>query len=224
MSRPLAVLRPEPGATATVEWIVAAGYQPLRLPLFHVEQRPWPEVSVSDHDALVLTSANAVRHAGIKLGALAFLPVWAVGTATATAATAAGLTVAEVGTQGAQALLDRAWAAGVRRALWLGGESLRLDAHPAVARILPVYASVATTPDAAAVRGLAGSVALVHSPRAAEELRRLIEAADVAPARLRLAAISAAAAEAAGSGWDATAIAAAPSDAALVAAATRLAD
>ena len=78
MSRPLAVLRPQPGASATVERITAAGYQPLRTPLFHVEQRGWPPIAASDHDALVLTSANTVRHAGPQLADLAMIRVLAV--------------------------------------------------------------------------------------------------------------------------------------------------
>ncbi|MCC2977693.1 uroporphyrinogen-III synthase [Sphingomonas sp. PL-96] len=224
MSRPLAVLRPEPGATATVERILAAGHHALRLPLFHVEQRAWPPAAAADHDALVLTSANAVRHAGPQLAGLRALPVWAVGDATAAAATAAGLTVVATGTTGAAALLDRAWASGIRRALWLGGESLRLDGHPAVTRILAVYASAPTAPDAQAVRHLSGSVVLVHSPRAARALRLLLDAYGIPPSELRLAAISSAAAEAAGPGWGAIEVAAVPTDPVLVAAAIRLAD
>ena len=60
---------------------------------------------------------------------------------------------------------------------------------------------------------LAGTVALVHSPRAGARLAALLpDRADV-----RLAAISAAAAEAAGDGWAAVAVAPTPDDAALVA-------
>lgn len=224
MSRPLAVLRPEPGATDTAERILRAGHQPLRLPLFHVEQRAWQSVPASAHDALVLTSANAVRHAGPQLAELGSLPVWAVGAATAKAATAAGLTVVATGAAGAAALLQDAWDAGVRRALWLGGESLRLDGHPAVTRMVAVYASKPTTPPAEAIHRLSGSVALVHSPRAAALLRRLLDTHGVSPSTLRLAAISSAAAEAAGPGWEESRTAASPTDAALVRAAIRLAD
>jgi uroporphyrinogen-III synthase len=224
MSRPLAVLRPEPGATATVERIMAAGHLPLRLPLFHVEQRPWAPVFASDHDALVLTSANTVRHAGPQLAGLATLPAWAVGDATARAAAGAGLNVVATGKDGAKTLLDAAWDAGVRRALWLGGESLSLQGHPAVSRILAVYASAPLTPQPDAVRRLAGSVALVQSPRSAQLLRGVLAGAGLSPAALRLAAISPAAAEAAGTGWDALAVAPVPTDPALVTAAIRLAD
>ncbi|MBB3912205.1 uroporphyrinogen-III synthase [Sphingomonas desiccabilis] len=224
MSRPLAVLRPEPGATATAARITAAGHQPLRVPLFHVEQRHWPPVAASDHDALVLTSANTVRHAGPQLAGLAMLPVWAIGEATARAAAGSGLTVVRTGTEGAETLLDTALEAGVRRALWLGGESLRLSEHPAVSRTVAVYASTALAPPLDAVRRLAGSVALAHSPRAAERLRHVLAEAGVPPSALRLAAISPAAARAGGDGWDAVAVAPRPSDPALVDAAIRLAD
>ncbi|MFV0624220.1 uroporphyrinogen-III synthase [Sphingomonas sp. ac-8] len=224
MSRALAVLRPEPGASATIARIETAGHRALRLPLFHVERRPWPEIDPADHDALVLTSANALRCAGAKLSTLLALPVWAVGKATARAATAAGCRVVAIGDAGAEALLDRAAQAGVGRALWLGGEALRLDHHRAVRRIVRVYASVPAPLQPQAVQALAGSVALVHSPRAAATLRAALDAHRIPPAALRLAAISPAAAAAAGDGWDRIAVAPSPSDTALVATAIGLAD
>lgn len=224
MTRPLAVLRPEPGASATVERIVAAGHAALRLPLFHVERRPWPEIDPAEHDALVLTSANALRCAGSKLSALLPLPVWAVGKATARAAATAGCRVVATGNAGAEALLDCAEQAGVRRALWLGGESLRLDGHPAVSRIVRVYASVPTPLQPTAVQALVDGVALVHSPRAAATLRAALDAHRISPGALRLAAISPAAAAAAGDGWERVAIAPSPSDNSLVATAIGLAD
>ena len=97
MTRRLAVLRPEPGNSATAARIVAAGFDAVRLPLFAVEPLAWTAPDPGEYDALLLTSANAVRHAGTALDRLRGVPVVAVGQATANAARAAGLTVAITG-------------------------------------------------------------------------------------------------------------------------------
>ena len=68
-----------------------------------------------------------------------------------------------------------------------------------------------------------GSVALVHSARATRQLAAQLDAHAVPRNSVRIAAISARAADADGRGWDRVAIAAEPSDAALIAAAHRLA-
>jgi uroporphyrinogen-III synthase len=67
-----------------------------------------------------------------------------------------------------------------------------------------------------------GQVAMLHSPRAAQRFAALATTID--RGAVRLAALSAAVADAAGSGWAERAIAAARDDAALVALARRLAD
>lgn len=214
--RPLAVLRPEPGNAATAARIAAAGGVAIRLPLFAVRALDWTVPDPAAHDALFLTSANAVRHAGPRLAALAGLPVHAVGPATAAAAEAAGLRVAAVGAADAAALARSAAEAGVRRALHLAGRDRASAALPGVSATVAVYASEAVAVDPAV---LAGTVALVHSPRAGARLAELV----AARAAVAVAALSAPAAEAAGAGWARIAVAAAPDDAALVAAALRLA-
>ena len=67
-----------------------------------------------------------------------------------------------------------------------------------------------------------GSVALIHSPRAGARFAALIDEAGVERASVAIAAISSAAAEAAGEGWDAIEIAATCDDEALLALAERL--
>lgn len=218
--RPLAVLRPEPGNAATCARIAAAGGIVLAVPLFEVVPLAWTPPAAASFDALFLTSANAVRHAGAGLESLRALPVFAVGEATATAARAAGLTVAGVGAGDADALAALAETRGVRAALHLAGRD-RARAHlTGVARTIAVYASEPAVPAPARLAALTEAVALIHSPRAGERLAML------APdgAAMRIAAISAAALAAAGPGWAATRIADRPSDAALIAAALTLAD
>lgn len=208
MPRPIAVLRPEPGNTATAARIAALGYVALRLPLFAVRAVTWIPPKAARYDSLLLTSANAVRHAGERLAALAALPVHAVGAATADAARAAGLNVVAVGKAGVEALFPPG------RVLHLAGR----DHHDfSDADTIIVYASEALRPDLA---GLTGTVALVHSPRAARTLAKGV----VDRSAIAIAAISPAAADAAGDGWRTVTVAARPNDAALITAALPLAD
>ncbi len=213
MSRPLAVLRPEPGNAATARRIEALGLGlvAIRLPLFAVHPLDWALPDLSAIDALLVTSANAIRHGGPELAALRHLPVVAVGAASARAAEAAGFVVGAVGTAGAEDAVARA---GGARLLHIAGRDLAQDFGLAT---VTVYASDAVPVDG---RVLIDSVALVHSARAA---RRLSE---VAPDRSRIAvaAISSEVAVAAGDGWRAIGIAEQPTDAALIATAQALND
>lgn len=220
MSARIAVLRPEPGNAATAAQIVAAGAEPVRLPLFATEPLDWTAPDPRHHDALILTSANAVRLAGPGLARLAALPVYAVGAATAAAARAVGLTVAASGDGDAMSLAERARAASIDRALHLAGRDRAHAALPGVTLTLPVYASAAVPVTPAALARLAGTTALLHSARAGARLADLV--AD--RARIALVAISAAAGDAAGTGWASLRIAARPDDAALIAAAMVPAD
>ncbi|URW75719.1 uroporphyrinogen-III synthase [Sphingomonas donggukensis] len=202
------VLRPEPGNAATAARLIAAGLTPVRLPLFEVRACDWTPPDPAQFDALLVTSANAIRHGGAGLAALHSLPVRAVGEATATAARAAGFRVESVGTGGVADVPRHG------RLLHLAGREHH--ALPGVETVV-VYASDPLTPDLAP---LAGAIALVHSPRAAARLAALV----TARATITLAAISPAAAAAAGTGWRHVAVAARPSDAALVALAAVLHD
>ena len=221
MTRAIAVLRPEPVNAATAARVEAAGLTPIRLPLFDVHALEWAVPDPAGFDALVLTSANAPRLAGPELDALAGLAVFAVGPATAAAAEAHGLTVAHVGDGDGGDLAATLVARGFSRALLLGGRHRRLHVGGVITEAIAVYASDPMTIDAAAVDSLAGTVALLHSARAA---RRLAELAGPHRASIRLAAISPAVAEAAGPGWDRVSAASSPDDAALVALAHGLAD
>lgn len=218
MSRPLAVLRPEPGNAATVQAIEALGRRAIRLPLFRIVPLPWDGPPASDHDALILTSANAVRQAGAGLQRYATLPVHAVGMATAAAARAAGLHVVATGDSDGQALLDAAERAGVRRALLLTARDRAVAGHAVLSTIRAVYASEAIEAVDAAL--LASTVALVHSPRAARRLAMLAEDRGA----IAVAAIAPAVAQALGTGWRAVAVAERPDDATTIAAALSLAD
>lgn len=213
MSRRCLVLRPEPGAAATVARLEAAGLAAMAMPLFATRAIAWAPPDPADFDALLITSANAIRFAGAGLARLAHLPVVAVGAASAAAAQAAGLVICHTGTGDAASAVA---GAAPMRLLHLAGRDR--VAVPGVTAVT-VYAAEALPPPAGLATAAQGAVALLHSARAARRLAALIEM----PATTRIAAISAAVAAAAGRGWEAVAVAARPDDAALVAAATTLA-
>lgn len=215
MSR-IVVLRPEPGASATVERAQKRGLEAVAASLFDVETVEWEAPEAGGFDALLLTSANAVRHAGEKLKELRGLPVHAVGAATAEAARDAGFDVASTGNAGVDRLL-RSIEPDLKL-LHLAGEDRKA---PAGARqeitAITVYRSNMIAADP---QFREGDVLLVHSPRAGRRLTELVEQED--RSRLSVVAISSEAAEAAGEGWAALEAADAPGDEALLALAERL--
>lgn len=212
-----AVVRPEPGNARTAAALARFG-PVLRLPLFAVVPVAWTVPDPAGFDALLLTSAQAVRQAGDGLARLAALPVLAVGEATAAAARAAGLTVAMTGTRDAAALRQAADAAGFVRLLHLAGRDRIAGGGTAIT----VYDARPLAVPPGAIRACEGATVLLHSPRAARVFADLATRDGAARARIAIAAISAAAADAAGSGWRATGVAAAPDDAALIDAAVAL--
>ena len=213
-ARRLVVVRPEPGNARTVAAARALGFAATAMPLFAVAPLSWTPPDPAAFDALVLTSANAVRHGGDGIDALRHLPVLAVGAATAAAARAAGFVVMATGSADAAALVEGA--AAYPRLLHLGG---RDRAVVPVAAEIAVYASdpLPVPGDAAAL--LHGATVLLHSTRAA----RAVAALAVKREATAIAAISPAVLDAAGGGWRRGVAAARPSDAALLAAATSLA-
>lgn len=202
MARPIAVLRPEPGNRVTASAIEARGRTAIRLPLFEARPIAWDVPDPDDFDALVITSANALRHGGAGLAALLDLPTYAVGEATAEAARRAGFGVAEIGSKGSAELLARAESQGVRRALHLAGRERTIEPGGIVAQVVTVYAAepVAVSPQATA--RLAGSVVLVQSTRAGEVLGEIVDAAGLDRGAIALVAIGQRAADAAGPGWE----------------------
>lgn len=227
MNAAFLILRPEPGASATAARVTALGHAAIVTPLFTVTAQSWEPPSPDSFDALMLTSAHAARLAGPDLATYAHLPVYAVGAATADATRDAGLHVVREGDSDGAALIAVAAQDGIGRLLHLAGREHRPLAAPGlrIERHI-VYAADATDalPAAASAALANGSIALVHSPRAAALFRHLLIGAAGKTNEVRLAAISPAAGVAAGDGWRALAIADRPTDDALLAAATRLCD
>lgn len=219
------IIRPEPGATATAARVRAAGFEPVCLPFFRIASRKWQAPDPSAYDAVLITSANAIRHAGPSVEALQKLTFHAVGDRSAAAISAAGLQLGETGRSGIEALLGGLAERGGGRLLWLAGED-RTDVAPPAGITLDtatVYASETVPQDEPSVATIGGCrwVAL-HSVRAAKAFAAFVDAAGLARSRFLLAAFSPTIAQAAGTGWGGLATAAEPTDAALLSSAQAL--
>jgi uroporphyrinogen-III synthase len=221
----LLIIRPEPGAMASAKRAIAAGMDGILLPFFTVEPRLWDVPDAADFDALLLTSANAVRLGGDTLSHIKPLPVHAVGQHTANAAQMAGFAVVSTGDAGIENALENAGRCGHHRLLWLAGEDRREpEIGPGVELVTRiVYASEPRNlpADAAAVLGSVDMVAL-HSARAANRLAQTVDRLGVDRATVLLAAFSPAIAAEAGPGWRGVGVAAEPNDSALLSAAAEL--
>jgi uroporphyrinogen-III synthase len=214
--RTVIVLRPEPGASATVARAAGLGLDAISIPLFIVEAVAWAVPNPAAFEALLVTSANAVRHGGAGLERLKGLPMHTVGNATADAAREAGFVVASSGNAGVDHLLD-SLKPGLRL-LHLCGEDRRTPAGPRqTIEAVPVYRSRAIEPRPSPQRAR-GAVVLVHSARAGRRLAELVEDR----AMTAIAALSPAVADAVGPGWAEIQVAAEPCDDALLALAARL--
>lgn len=217
--KPLVVIRPEPGCTATSAAAQAAGLDVHGFPLFAVRALPWDAPDPQTIDALLVGSANALRHAGAALTAFAGKPAYAVGETTAQACRDAGFEVVATGEGGLQALLERLDPAH-RRLLRLAG-AVRIDLTPPpgieiIERV--VYASEPVAmPDALAGLLRQPCVVMLHSSEAARTLRTQCGARSIALSTIALAAIGPRVAEAAGTGWHAVRAAQSPDDEALLA-------
>jgi len=196
----------------------ALGLPMVAMPLSHAEPVAWtaPE---GDFDAILLGSANALRHAGAGLAALSRLPVHAVGEATALAAHARGFTLAQVGEGGLQAVLDALPTDRPLRLLRMAGEDrITLDLPPQVTvETVVTYRVVHHAlgqPECAHLAG--GGVVLLHSGGTARHLDAECRRAGVDRSILSLAAIGPRVAGSVSDGWKSVAAAATPDDMALL--------
>jgi uroporphyrinogen-III synthase len=226
MSTPLLIVRPEPGAAATAKRAVAEGWQGVISPIFAIEQVAWSAPDAARYDALIVTSANAVRQAGPVLIRYQSLPVYAVGGATARALKRAGFKTIRTGRGDVTALLALAAEDGVASALHLAGadhrdadhDAIRLDRH-IVYRSAPLPALNRSAIDML-TRG--GAIVLLHSGRAAQHFAELCDHHGILRSKVAVAGLSPVILDSAGAGWSATIAADTPDDLALLAAAASL--
>ena len=216
------VLRPQPGADETAVRAQALGLTAIVAPLFGVRPLEWDAPDPAGFDAVMLTSANAARHAGDALTSYTGLPCYALGESTAAAAREAGFDDIRIGPSDGAALLEMMDMQGVSAAFHPCGLDRIELGESEVRRVeTPVYAAepVHRLPPEAAAALREGALVLLHSPRAAALFSELY---DGDRASVDIAAISAPAAAAAGTGWRSVGVAARPRDQALLELAAKL--
>ena len=131
---PVLVTRPHPDNEATLEALRTRGIEALSAPVLRFEPLPFHDDADSDYDAVILTSANALRAGDLAGSRLLRLPLFAVGSHTADTARAAGFGEVIVGKGDAVALRDlvlaRVKAGKLKKAatlLYLAGADLSRD-------------------------------------------------------------------------------------------------
>lgn len=224
MKLPLLILRPLDGALQTGRRAKELDLHVVVDPLFVVEPIAWSGPEAQDFDALLLTSANALRFGGPQLDAYRSLPILAVGEKTAAAAIEAGFHVAETGATSGQDLLGGLEGTRYRNILWLAGhEHTDLSAIDQQLEIVPVYCSNAIALGEQAKACLAGeTVILLHSVRAARHFVSELDRLRLPKSRHHVLAFSEKVAEAAGQGWKNVQTASHPDDDALLSLASAL--
>jgi uroporphyrinogen-III synthase len=209
------VTRPLPGGAATVARLRAAGHEALLAPLLELEAVDWDAPETAPQ-AVMMTSAAAVRLAGAAALAYRAVPMFAVGAATAAAAREAGFADVRVGGSGVQDLLMAMADAGIGTALHLAGEDrTAVDVPDSLTlAIRTVYR--------ARLRPLAAlppvDFVLLYSARTAAHFAGEVDRLGAVRSSISVAAISPAALAAAGPGWRRAVAAESPDEDALLAA------
>lgn len=216
---PLVIIRPQPGCDASLAAAKDLGLDARGFPLFTVAPVAWSAPEPETVDALLIGSANALRHGGDGVQRYAEKPAYVVGRATAEAAREAGLVIAAVGRGGLQPVLDSVDPAHKRLLRLAGRERLNLS-PPAGAQIVErvVYAShPQLAPRALADLLAAPAVVMLHSAEAARHFAEECDRLGIARRHIALAAIGPRVSAAAGTGWNAVETADTPDDPALLA-------
>ncbi len=209
----LLAVRPEPGLAATLDKARALGLAITGHPLSAIRPLAWDCPEPAHFDGLLIGSANAILHGGPNLARLADKPVFAVGEATASAARAAGFTVAMTGSGGLQGVLD-AITAPCHLLRIAGEEHVPLTPPDGVtfAEVI-AYRSEALPLDAAAPLLASGeALVLLHSAATAAHFAAECDRLGLDRARITLAALGPRIAAAAGEGWAAVHTAATPDE------------
>jgi len=225
MSLPVIIIRPQPGADQSQTHFAAEQIDARAFPLFAIEAVPCTLPDKAQYDALVLASANAVRHTP-DIASFRSLPVYAVGAKSAMAARDNGLNVVHVGQGGITSLLRPLATAGYRHVLRLSAadhieiDSDMLARHAAEALQIDtqiVYRSTALPMPDRLIRTLKQpAIILLHSARSAGHFAEQCAVHGINRSHLTLATFGPAIAQAAGSGWLKVETAVTPDDEALL--------
>lgn len=210
-------IRPEPGLSRTIAAGREAGLAIGGVPLFELRPLAWHPPPAEAFDALLVGSANALRHGGNALEGYRALPVHAVGRETAAAARALGFGVPRTGEGGLQALLDAA-DRPLRYLRLAGAAHVPLEVPEGfVVTTRIVYESAPLSISRALVDLLREApLVLIHSGEAARHFAGECDRLAIPRERIALAALAPRIAAVAGRGWVRVESAAAPQDCALL--------
>lgn len=214
----LIAIRPEPGLSATLMAGRALGLDITGTALFEVRPRDWQAPDPGTIDALLIGSANALRHGGENLEQFIRKPVHVVGKTTESAALAAGFKVESVGSGGLQSVLD-AVAPPARLLRIAGAEHVPLVPPDGVTITTVIaYESVALPLDPAVLDASdERTIVLLHSAAAAEHFASECNRHGLDRERFEIAVLGPRIAAAAGTDWGAIHVALRPNDADLLA-------
>jgi uroporphyrinogen-III synthase len=218
VSHTIVAIRPEPGLSATIAAGRNLGLEIAGIPLSQVEPIAWEPPDSSEIDALLIGSANAIRHGGTQLSALTHLPAYAVGKATENELVLAAFHVAAVGEGGLQSVLDQI--PTPNRLLRLAGEErISLELPQGITMIERIVYRVVEHPlSETQMSGMGDNpLILLHSAGSASHFAAEIDRVGLDRSAISLAALGPRIAEAAGDGWSTIHIADRPNDAELLA-------
>lgn len=216
--RPLIAIRPQPGCDATRAAARERGLDAHCFPLFKVRAVTWEPPDSDGIDALLIGSANALRHGGPGLSAFAEKPVYAVGEKTAQAARDAGFKVVITGDGHLQSVLEKLDPSHRRLLRPSGKQRIELKPPEGVTVVERVVYASSPVPMPADLLAMLQkpAVVLLHSREAARHFVDSCDLHGVERSHIALAAIGSRVAKAAGEGWAALNVADEPSEDALL--------
>ena len=177
------VTRPEPGASRTLNALIARGIDAVSIPLTEIKPLAF-EIPNRDFDALIITSQNAIVHGTSALNMLKHIPVFVVGNRTAETLRRQGHHI-HAWAETAQDLLPMIVAQRPKHALYICGQTRRPELEAALeSSSIPVTALEAyrSTPSAnvgpklaAFFNSSAEPLILCHAPSAVDALIMAME-------------------------------------------------
>ncbi len=214
---PVLAVRPEPGLSQTLSLGREMGLTMHGFALSEVHPVEWQLPVLDQFEAILLGSANAVRHGGAKLSKLTHLPVHAVGEATAREAQMVGFTIERTGKGGLQKILDQV-PPPIHYLRLVGSEFVELSPPQGVTfEPLQVYDVIPRKLSDEAVELLENDpIVLLHSAAMTRQFSHECRRLGVNRARVTLVAMGRRIADPAGEGWRAIHVCDAPNDTALL--------
>lgn len=223
MTKPVFLLRPEPGWSASAAAAREIGLKVGGEPLARVEPVPWTLPDTAYH-GLLIGSANVFRNGGQTLEKLRDLPVHCVGASTAEAARKAGFTVETVGQGGLASALTELKGRNIKLLRLCGEARVPLDPPSGITIEERIVYRVEhlPIPQALAEELSRGGAVLLHSGELARHFASECNRLHLSRKRIEPILIGPRLVPVIGSGWHAIHIADRPDDATLLALAAQV--